>query len=74
MSGVSLCWRTYRRWSETWDHDHCSFCWARFAEPDLVPDALHAGYSTLDEYRWVCQQCFGDFHQRFEWSVVECKD
>ena len=72
MTGVDLCWKTYRRYSKTWDHDHCEFCWDSFAEPALLPDALHAGYATPDEYRWVCKACFEDFHERFGWNVVEC--
>lgn len=20
-------------WSETWEHDHCEFCWAKFVDP-----------------------------------------
>ncbi|WP_412063595.1 hypothetical protein [Rubrivirga sp. IMCC45206] len=72
LTGVALCWREYRRYSETWDHDHCEFCWSKFAEPSVNPEALHAGYATLDEYRWVCNQCFGDFRQRFGWTIAEC--
>ena len=72
LSGVPLCWRTYEDESENSDHDHCEFCFAKFAEADRIPDALHAGYTTLDSYRWICQQCFGDFRQRFDWTVVEC--
>lgn len=72
LSGVPLCWRTYEDRSENSDHDHCEFCFAKFAEADCIPDALHVGYATLDGYRWICQQCFDDFRQRFEWTVVEC--
>ncbi len=73
MTGIDLCWKTYQRYSQTWDHDHCEFCGAKFAESAQIPDALHAGYATLDEYRWVCEVCFGDFRERFGWNVVECK-
>ena len=74
LTGVALCWRTYRPYREGWDHDHCEFCFATFAEANLIPDALHEGYSTVDEYRWICERCFGDFRHRFEWTVVECGD
>ena len=73
LVGVPLCWRTYEG-SESSDHDHCEFCFAKFAEADVIAEALHAGYATLDRYRWICQQCFVDFRQRFEWTVVECQD
>ncbi len=70
LHGVELCWKTYRRRSSTWDHDHCEFCWETFAEPDLLPDALHVGWTTRDSYRWVCDGCFEDFRERFGWTVV----
>ena len=50
------------------DHDHCEFCWAKFMVEDY-PDVLHEGYSTLDEYRWVCKGCFEDFKESFQWRV-----
>jgi len=68
-----LHWRPYRQRSATWDHDHCEFCWADFALPTLLPDALHAGYATEDEYRWICERCFNDFRHRFAWHVATPK-
>jgi hypothetical protein len=72
LAGAELCWKPYRHYSEAWDHDHCEFCWAKFAEPGSLPEALHAGYATPDDYRWICKACFDDFCERFEWIVVEC--
>jgi hypothetical protein len=70
LAGVELTWRSYRRFQNpNWDHDHCEFCWAKFAVEDL-PDVLHAGYCTLDGYRWVCKSCFEDFRGRFQWKLV----
>lgn len=74
MTGLDMCWNSYRRHSETSDHDHCEFCGAKFAEPELIPDALHVGYATADEYRWVCEECFDDFRERFGWNVVRCEE
>src|SRR6266699_2571982 len=37
-----------RRWEtplDSWDHDHCHGCWAKFGELD-GPDILHVGYCT----------------------------
>lgn len=48
MSGVTLVWLPYRQWSETWDHDHCMFCWAKFV-PEGIPsdaEAEHEGYTN----------------------------
>ncbi len=60
-----------RRWTQTrqnWDHDHCEFCSAKFAESGDA-SALHEGWSTPDEYRWICDRCFNDFRTRFGWIV-----
>ena len=34
LQGVSVRWKPYRRWGETWDRDHCQFCWVEFMEAD----------------------------------------
>ena len=51
-----------------WDHEHCEFCWNKFGEERGL---LHSGYCTLDQYRWICEQCFHDFKDQFEWAVVD---
>jgi|SRR5262249_25127165 len=74
LKGVDLCRRAYRQYpaNPSWDHDHCCFCFADFeVEHDpRYPDVLHEGYCTLDEYHWICAECFDDFRERFEWRVV----
>lgn len=70
LTGITV---VHRRWSQTrprWNHDHCEFCWATFAAYDGA-DVLHEGWTTLDEYRWICDQCFNDFHERFGWLVSQ---
>ncbi len=69
LKGVTLIWKNYRQPSDSWDHDHCSFCWAKFAEID-EPNALREGYTTSDDYHWICQKCFIDFQDLFAWNVV----
>jgi hypothetical protein len=49
LAGLTLHFGHYTRWSESWDHDHCAACWAKFAESD-EPDVLHEGYSTGPDY------------------------
>lgn len=49
------------------DHEHCEFCWEKFG---LGADRLKPAYCTLDEYRWICDECFEDFHELFEWTVL----
>ena len=62
----------YRRYAKNaaWTHDHCEFCFATFMVEDH-PDVLHEGYATEDNYRWICETCFDDFKDRFEWMVVD---
>ena len=52
---------------EASDHEHCEFCWAKFADASLVQDALPWGYATADRYYWVCASCFDDFRTDFQW-------
>ena len=51
----------------TSDHEHCEFCWGKFGVEDGL---LHSGYCTSDKYRWICEQCFQDFHEQFEWQIT----
>ena len=48
------------------DHEHCSFCWEKFGHSN---DDLNTGYCTEDYQHWVCDTCFGDFKDEFDWSV-----
>jgi hypothetical protein len=77
LQGAALKWQPYVAWSDTWDHDHCSFCWAKFRPAASAgPGVLTEGYATTDEhtrgarYHWVCKQCFADFADMFEWRVA----
>ena len=69
LRGAALSFRRYRAYREGWEHDHCEFCFAEFAERD-DPGVLREGYATEDEYRWICGQCFADFADLFEWTVA----
>ena len=82
LQGITLRRMPYFRWSDTWDHDHCEFCWAEFMTPeDTPPDyeepVQHEGYATegiegqRDHYSWICVECFEDFKDRFKWRVAE---
>jgi hypothetical protein len=81
LQGITLVRRTYRQWSETWDHDHCQFCWAKFMPRGVEPpegdeEPIHReGYTNVDvtgqqdHYWWICEECFEDFADRFAWTV-----
>ena len=72
LAGATLVHRPYRRYAanRNWDHDHCAFCWAKFMVEDR-PDVLHNGYTTPDEYHWICGRCFEDFREQFGWTVAD---
>ncbi len=71
LKGVELVYRKYRQNPKNpdWDHDHCEFCNMKFFLK-AGPDYLKEGYTTLDDYHWICSRCFEDFKDLFEWTVV----
>jgi hypothetical protein len=70
LKGATLSWKRCARLSDTWEHDHCEFCWEKFMEV-ANPDTLHEGYATPDNSRWICAQCFDDFADMFDWVVTD---
>jgi hypothetical protein len=69
LKGVTLTFKPYSKHREGWDHDHCEFCQAKFMEPNNH-ETLHEGYTTEDNYHWVCTKCFDDFKEMFSWDVA----
>ncbi len=66
--------KPWRKPQESWDHDHCTGCWAKLAEPDMAgADIQHEGYArTATETRspdpeWVCIECFRLFREAMAW-------
>jgi hypothetical protein len=49
LAGLTLYFQRYTRWSESWEHDNCSACGAKFAEFDS-PEILHEAYATGPDY------------------------
>lgn len=47
-------------------HTHCEFCWAKFGQ---AIDEQKIGYCTIDKYRWICESCFQDFKDMFNWKI-----
>lgn len=70
LKGVTLQRKRYTRHSDTWDHDHCEFCWAKFMEAENS-EFLTEGYATQGSERWICHKCFEDFQSEFRWTVVD---
>lgn len=48
------------------DHVHCAFCWEKIGQDEKW---LRFGYCTNDHRHWICEQCFQDFKDQFEWIV-----
>ena len=79
LQGVTLRRKPYYRRNESWDHDHCEFCWAEF---DVNPEceALREGYAVAgytvngrqfpDDYCWICSRCYEDFKDQFGWNAA----
>lgn len=78
LQDAELVWKPYRRRSEAWDHDHCEFCWSKFAETAGEADGrltegftTTAGHENGAGYHWVCRPCFEDFTGPLGWRVVQ---
>jgi hypothetical protein len=50
-----------------WDHDHCAFC------SETIDETTINAFCTEDEYHWVCEECFEDFKEMFEWEFIRDK-
>jgi hypothetical protein len=56
LLGAEFIRKPYRARSETWEHEHCEFCWAKFMDPEFSvehqqfiednPEILTEGYAT----------------------------
>jgi len=70
LSRATLFWRAWHQSRPNWDHDHCAFCRAKFLGRGDVPDVLREGYTTEDEYHWVCGDCARDFAPGFKFTLI----
>jgi hypothetical protein len=68
LQGKVLQYKAYTAPRPSWDHDHCDFCGAKFMELQ-AEDILNEGYTTEDEYYWICEGCFEDFRELFQWTL-----
>ena len=70
LKGVTLRFEKYEKYREDWDHDHCEFCFAKFMETGN-DEIQKEGYTTSDNYRWICKKCFEDFKELFNWKIEQ---
>ena len=66
LIGVTLIRQPWRPADPRNDHDHCEFCWEKFVG---FAGCLHEGYATEDRRYWICEECFRDIRERFQWRV-----
>lgn len=66
LHGKALLRREFRPYRGH-DHAHCVFCWEKFG---LDKNMLHSGFCTEDRHHWICETCFLDFWDQFEWTVA----
>jgi len=74
-SGLVLIRRKFRAKYSS-DHAHCVFCFGEFMDKDdpayLNTDehpVMEEGYTTQNGGTWICEQCFRDFQERFDWKL-----
>ena len=69
---AKLIFSKYTTKSERWNHDHCEFCFETFCESSFnIKDSIDEGYCTLDSYHWICETCYEDFKEMFNWTIVK---
>lgn len=50
-------------------HEHCEFCLEK-----LLTDKACTCYCTKDMHYWICDKCFQDFKEKFDWEEKPVKD
>lgn len=79
LAGLTFHWVRWHRPSETWDHDHCSGCWAKFMK-ESYPDVLHEGWTTGDDWpsapeaEWVYSTCLAELKCILGWTAAKDGD
>lgn len=65
LFGLQFKKQKYKKYNKNLDHDHCEFCGTKFCEILPNENCIEVGYSTSDNYRWICEKCFKDFNQKY---------
>lgn len=54
------------------DHAHCEFCNNYFSLEKVSDNHyLHEGYYEPESKSWICETCFQDFKEIFQWTVIK---
>ena len=70
IEGITLQWKSFTPFRAGMDSDHCEFCWAKFGTK-AAPDVRTEGYTTEGHYYWICKDCYEDFHEMFNWKLIQ---
>lgn len=65
MVGRELIYNRFQSDGEN-DHEHCVICGEKFSEK---ASDLHCGYCTTDAAHWICEACFEEYHDEYQWNV-----
>lgn len=57
----------YNKYSDSWEHEHCEFCWEKISENK---SDFNEAYCTLDEQICICEDCYNDFKEMFNWRTL----
>ena len=66
LKGKTLIKASFRETND-FDHTHCAFCWDKFSNHI---DMMHIGYRVVDGPWWICEKCFSDFKEQFNWKLA----
>lgn len=50
-------------------HEHCDFCWEK-----AMTNIPCTFYCTEDMKCWICEECFNDFKQKFNWQEKSAEE
>ena len=53
------------------DYDQCEFCYDIFDDPNGNESNNLMAYYEPEKKVWICEQCYNDFKQYFNWTVEE---
>jgi hypothetical protein len=82
--GTRLVYAPYHAAVDSWETEHCLFCFTPFLAPDVVESnvrlrgregLLTSGYTTTEEHRegagshWVCAPCMQDFGAEYQLTI-----
>ena len=50
-------------------HEHCELCYEK-----AMTDISGIFYCTEDMKHWICEECFNDFKERFDWQEKSAEE